>query len=179
MRPLVALRDGKNAANKTQHRIRLQVEFDAVAAPHLDPTEYQDEAENVDHEMKSLEQCDTGEDHGRAHEERPENSPKKDAMPIGRRDSEITKEEREDEDIVHAEGNLDEVTREKLQRRLVAHFRAGIWTDPAEVNAEIEKKREAHPDAGPGQRLRQSHRVRFAMKHAQVQREHGENEQGK
>ena len=150
-----------------------------MTAPHFDPGENQNGAEKIDHEMKSLEQRDAGEDHGRAQDERAENPPKKDAMPIARWDSEVTEKEREDEDIVHAERNLDEVSGEKLQRRLLPRLYSGVRTDPAEINAEIEKEREARPDAGPRQRLRQSYRVRLAMKDAQVQRKHRENERGK
>ena len=116
---MLAFRHGQDTPHESQNGIRLRINFHAVAAPHLDPAEDEDRAEDVDHPMEALQKRDAGEDHRRAHDERAENSPKKHAMPIERRHLEVSKEQRKDEDIVHAQGELDQVAGQELQRRVL------------------------------------------------------------
>ena len=92
---------------------------------------------------------------------------------------EVVEEQREDEDVIHTQRDLDEVAGEELQRRLLPRRRTVVRADPAEMDAEAQEEREAHPHAGPDQRLAQLHLVRLAVKEAEIQREHREDEADK
>ena len=59
-------------------------------------------------------------DHDRPHDERAEDAPEQHLVLVLRRHREVGEQQREDEDVVHAQRLLDEVTGEELQRLLGA-----------------------------------------------------------
>ena len=62
---------------------------------------------------------------------------------FGRR-GKVLKDHQKDEQIVDAQRFFDDVTGEKFQRLLLA---------PREIEAQVEKHREGHPNHAPGCRL--------------------------
>src|SRR5512135_2694853 len=84
-------------------------------------------------------------------------------MLVGRRHDKGTKKQHEDKEIVHAEGLLDQIARQKLQ--------SWLWPSP-EVQTSIKQERKHNPDRAPAQSLFQGNGVGFAMEHAQVKRQH-------
>ena len=79
----------------------------------------------------------------------------------------MDEEQREHEHVVHAQRFLDEIASEELQRLR----RAGVVPDSG-----VEDQRQPDPDERPSERFLQRHDMRLAMEHAEVQREHREDE---
>src|SRR5262249_54943204 len=102
----------------------------------------------------------------------PDDAPEKYLVLECRRDLEIVKDQEEDEDVVDAQGLLDEEAGEKLQARLAA---ALVEQD----DADVEEQGQAGPDGEPGQRLFRADHVRPTLDQAEVQRQHHQNETGK
>jgi hypothetical protein len=88
-------------------------------------------------------------------------------MLVERRDAKVGEDEQKDEDIVNAEGLLNEITREEFKGRL--------RTAP-EIDSKIEKKGQRNPDAAPDQSLLDPYGMGLAMKYSEVQGEHAEHE---
>ena len=84
-------------------------------------------------------------DHDGAHDQRAEDAPEQHLVLIHGRHREVGEQQREDEDVVHAERFLDDVAGEELQRLRPA----GIVPD-----AEVEEQRQRDPDDRPGDRFR-------------------------
>jgi hypothetical protein len=106
-------------------------------------------------------------DHDGAHDQRAEDAPEQHLVLIQRWHGEIREQQREDEDVVHAQRFLDEIASEELDRLR----RAGVVP-----HACVEDQRQPDPDERPDERFLQRRDVGLAMKHAQVQREHREDE---
>src|SRR6266542_1311116 len=102
------------------------------------------------------------------HHERTEDAPEEDAVLVPRRDGEPGEDQHEDEDVVDRERLLDEVAGEELEPGLRPLH---------PPHAEAEEERERDPDRAPGRRLLHLHLVRVPVEHAEVQREHREDEQ--
>ncbi len=84
-----------------------------------------------------------------------------------RRDAEISKDHEEDEKIVDAERKLDQVPGGKLQ--------AGRSPMP-EVNQNGKAGRESDPHCAPAHGFPKIDRMRPAIEHAQIERQHREHE---
>ena len=82
---------------------------------------------------------------------------------------EVIEDQDEDEDVVDGERFLDQEAGEKLQPCLAA---ACVQKD----DANIEKQRQAGPNAEPSHRLLHPYDMRPALKETEVQREHCEDE---
>ena len=84
-------------------------------------------------------------DHDGAHDQRAENAPEQHLVLVLRRHREVREQQREHEDVVHAQRFLDQVAGEELQRLL----RARVMPD-----AEIEQQRQRDPGDCPGDGFR-------------------------
>src|SRR2546421_6382848 len=82
------------------------------------------------------------------------------------RDLEIGKKQGNDKDVVHREGEFDDVTGDELEGVLPAPTRDHGWGQ-----GQSKKGGEGNPDGGPAQRLFEANNVRFTMKDAEVQRQ--------
>src|SRR4051812_40341976 len=80
---------------------------------------------------------------------------------------EIREDENEDEDVVHRERVLDEITGEKFESGLFPHH---------VVNAGGKGEREHHPHDAPGRGGLYGSRVRFLVKDYEIEKEYGEND---
>jgi hypothetical protein len=113
-----------------------------------------------------LQHVRAGGDEGAAHHQRAQDAPEQHAVLVRGRHGEVGEEEGDDEDVVDRQRLLHQVAGQELQRRLAAR----------EVpDAGVERHRQRDPDGAPRRRLAQAHRVRLAMEHAQVQRQHHEH----
>ena len=83
------------------------------------------------------------------------------------RDAKIGEDQRDDEHIVHRQGQFSDVTGDEQQRFLFAH----VWLHEGEGK----NQRQAKPNHGPGERFLEPDDVSAAMKHPQVQRQKKQN----
>ena len=65
--------------------------------------------------MKALHQSDAEQDHCAAHDQRADNSPHQNPVLCARWNTEMREDEHEHEDVVHAQGVLDQVTGKKIE----------------------------------------------------------------
>ena len=70
--------------------------------------------------MEAGDQADPGADKDAAHDQRADNAPEQNAMLLLFRDRKIIEDHQEDEEIIDAEGNFQNVTGDELERDLVS-----------------------------------------------------------
>lgn len=87
----------------------------------LDAREDEERAEYIDDPIEFLDECDAYDDEDRPHDERAENSPEQHFVLIFLRDLEILKNKVKHEDVVDAQGFLDDVPGEELKSGLLSH----------------------------------------------------------
>ncbi len=109
--------------------------------------------------MKRLQQLHSRQHEYRAHHQSATAPPETRLYVAIGRHAERLEDQQKDKNIVHAERFFHEITGEKFQ----AHLRSLRKIDP-----EVEKQRNGNPRRAFQQRFPQADRVRFAMKHAQV-----------
>ena len=133
---------------------------------HLKAAINQKSAEQIKQPFKALDQADAGQDHQSPHDQRAQDPPKQHAMLVLGRDAKIGEDQRDDEHIVHRQGQFSDVTGDEQQRFLFAH----VWLHEGEGK----NQRQAKPNHGPGERFLEPDDVSATMKHPQVQRQEGE-----
>ena len=141
--------------------------FRSFVKCHSDTGKDQEGPEQVDDPVERVEQDGPQRNHQAAHDQGAQDAPEKHPVLIGCWYTKEGEEQHKDEDVVNAEGLLDQIAREELQRR----FRATEDVDPG-----VEDQRQCNPHGAPGQCLFDRTSMRFAMKHAQVKCEHRKNE---
>ena len=77
---------------------------------------------------------------------------------------EISENQDKNENVIDAQAKLDEVCRKKLLTQLRA---------PPVPDDSVEDHREGKPHSAPRERLLHFHFVRLALKHAEIERQHG------
>ena len=75
----------------------------------------QKETEKIKDEMKALHQRDTAQDHGPAHDERPNYSPHQDATLCERRNPKMRENQHKQKNVIHAQRILDEIASQKIE----------------------------------------------------------------
>src|ERR1039458_5780052 len=86
---------------------------------HLDPGQDQKASKDKTQPSESIKQSRSQQDKHQPHDESAENPPEKNAMLETRRHRKISKDEEEDEDVVHAERIFDEISGQELHASLV------------------------------------------------------------
>src|SRR5262245_25798697 len=75
----------------------------------------QEKTEDVQNEMKPPHQSDAEQDHGAAHDQGANNSPDQYPVLCSGRNPEVREDEHEHENVVHAQGVLDEIAGKKIE----------------------------------------------------------------
>lgn len=158
--------DRDEATEEADNKGLLRVDIGFLFGDHLDAREDEKGTEDVDDPGKFGDEFGTDSDHGGAHDEGTEDAPEEDFVLVARWDGEVGEEQGDDEDVIDAEGFLDDVAGEEFEGFVIAH----------EVpDAEIEGEGEGDPDEGPGDGLFDGDDVAFAIKDAKVERQHDED----
>ena len=118
--PFIIIQDRYESSEEAKDWIPFRTEFFLFLEGHFDADEDQEEPKDIDDPVKSLNQCDPGNDEDGSQDNGTKNSPEEDLMLIEGRDFKVGEDEQEDKDIVHAEGLFDQVTGQKLKRFLGA-----------------------------------------------------------
>ena len=127
----------------------------------------EDAAEEVDDPGELLEEQGAERDHDGAHDERTQDAPLEDPrLELGRH-REVLEDQEEDEEVVHAERQLDDVPRVVLERglRTLAH--------PEE---HPEEERQGHQPGAPAQRLPEREDVRLPVQDSEVEDQEADDE---
>ena len=163
---VVVFGNGDEAAEEADDESLLRVDIGFLFDDHFDACEYEKGAEDVDDPGKFGDEFGADSDHGGAHNEGTEDAPEEDFVLVAWRDGEVGEEQGDDEDVIDAEGFLDDVAGEEFEGFVIAH----------EVpNTEIEGEGEGDPDEGPRDGLFDGDDVAFAVKDAEVERQHDED----
>ena len=117
--------------------------------------------------MEVMDERNAHGDHGGAHDQGAEDAPEKHLVLIQARYAEVGEDEKEDEQVIDAEGLFEQVAGEKHQR----HFLPFV-----DVQADVENHGQRNPQGAPKQRLAYPDDVLAAVKHPQVQGQHDQNE---
>ncbi len=130
---------GNEAAEELDQRVRRRVEFRRVVVHHLDAAVDEDEREDVDDPVEFIDQRDAREDEDRSHDQSAEDARRQQhAMLVLRGHAEVLEEHREDEDVVHAERDFHEVTRQELDACLMLRIGSVVPADQTEVDQCVE-----------------------------------------
>ena len=138
--PLEVLGDGHDLAEEADERVALRLDLRLAAQRQLEGGEDQERAEDVHQPVEAVQQRRARADEDAAHDQRAEHPPEEDAALVERRDPEHGEDQHEDEEVIDAEGLLDQIGGEELQRG---------FRPPPEVDAEVEKERHPDPDRRP------------------------------
>ena len=168
---VVGGRDREEAAEEADGGVVLGVDLGVFAGQgHLHTGVDEKGAEDVEHPVKARDDAHSDQNKDRAHDDRADDAPEEHAVLVFRRDLEVGEDQNEDEDVVDAQAEFDEIAGEKL----LAEF------GPAEVpDAAAKRECEGAPDGTPAERFLHGDDVRVALKHAEVEREHSGDEQKK
>jgi len=129
-------------------------------------------------------------DHRAAHDQGAEDAPEKDPVLIDGRHGEETKDHRDDKDIVDAQGFLHHISGQIFDGggpaavgQTVNGINGAPQAEPVTVVGMIDEKRkgqaEGNPDRRPAESLLHLYDMGLAVKNAQVESEHGQNEHNK
>ena len=119
-------------------------------------------------QSNGLEHGETGDNENRPRQDGTDDAPEEHLVLIAGRRVEVVEDQQEDEHVVYAERLLDQIACEELEPGL----------RPPEIgDAGVERQRQADPDGGPDERLAHVNDVRLPMEHAEVQREHRDDEE--
>src|SRR6266404_1195829 len=95
--------NGKDAAAHLDRPILPKLSRRMLSKQHSQCSEEEEQAKEIENEMKPLHQCDATDDHNSAHDKRAEDSPDQDAMLCPRRDAEMRENQYEHKDVIDAE----------------------------------------------------------------------------
>src|SRR5450755_583125 len=143
------------------------MDFGFLLKKQLDAAVHEECAEDVDDPVESLDEAYAGRDENCAHDERAQDSPEQHFVLMDRRHLEETKNQQEDEKVVNAERELDDVSGNELQRGGAA---------VPEENHDRENAGQRDPGHAPGQGFAKLYGMSAAVENAQVQHQHGEDE---
>src|SRR6185436_15131771 len=106
-------RDGKEFSREADDAIFFEVHF-AFEIHHFNPAEDQKSAKDIKEPMEHVDERHARADHDAPHNQRPENSPEKHAVLLVGWDLEIGEDKRNDEHVVHGQGQLNKVAGDKF-----------------------------------------------------------------
>ncbi len=114
--------------------------------------------------------------------QRGQNAPEQHAMLMGGRDSQVAEDQGDDAEVVDAERFFDHVSGQERRRGdpTVGLRVREVHAEPvllvAEVDEQREQERQPDPGAAPQQRFANGNHVRFAVEHAQIERQQDHDE---
>ena len=188
---------GQEPAGRPDDEVSVRVGLALLQEEHLDSGQDEEAAEDVDDPRELLDHPRAGGDHRPAQHERPEDPPEQHPVLVERRHGEEREDHADDEDVVHGEGLLDEVSRHVLHegRRPVVvdrpepfdrHWAQGhqVGREPeaqpvvlvADVDEAAERESERDPEGRPAEGLPDGDDVDLPVEDAQVEREKREDE---
>ena len=129
---------------------------------HLDAAVEEEGAEEVEDPIHQGDERDADADHQAAHDQRAENAPVQDAMLVFAGNAEIGKDEGDDKDVVHREGQLDQIAGDELE---------GLLLSTQGLQGQGKEHRQGEPDRRPGERFLEVDDVGAAVEDAQVERQ--------
>ena len=163
--------DGEEAAEEPHGGVVLGVDVGVFAGEgHLDAGVDEERAEDVEDPVKARDDAHADQNEDRAHHDGADDAPEEHAVLEARLDLEVGEDENEHEDVVHAQAEFDEIAGEEL----LTEFGSAPPPDHA-----AEREGEGAPDGAPPERLLHRNDMRVALKHAEVEREHGGDEEEK
>ena len=151
--------------------IRIHIDFILARQRHLDAGVNEEGTEDVENPVETVDHTHADENKSCAHDDRANDSPEEHAVLEFGSNFEVGENENEDEDVVHTQGELDDVGGEKLLSRLCS---------APEPDHSVEREREGDPDGAPAQRFLEFHfMVGIALKDPEIDREHRGDEREK
>lgn len=156
---------GKEAAEEAHGEVVVGIDINFLLARqrHLDAGVDEKGPEDVEHPVEAIDHADPDENEDGPHDHGPNDAPEEHAMLVFGRDLEVGENENEDEDVVHAQAEFDDVGGEKL---LGGH---GSTPRPDEC---VKREGQRHPHGTPAKGFLEFHFVGIALKYAEVDREH-------
>src|SRR5262249_51433252 len=146
-----------------QQRILFRMDLRFLLEKQLDAAVYEQRAKNIDDPVKLPDQANTQQNKHRPHHQRAQNPPEQNLVLMFTRDFEEAEDQQEHEQVIDAQRQLDHIAGYELQR--------GRASMPEEHD-EREDRRHGNPHHAPDRSLAKLYRVRLAVKHTQVQRQH-------
>ena len=165
---LVIARHGDKAAQRLHQRILLGSTFCSPITRSRMPLIDQQASEDVENPVKPGDQAHPGANKDAAQEQRAQNTPEQNAMLLLLRDREIIEDHEEDEEIIDAERNFQNIAGDELQRSLVPL---------PEIQDNREPSRQPNIQGAPIKRLSKPDDVAAAVEDAKIQHQHAEHEQ--
>ena len=156
------MRHGEESLCELDDEVLLGVHALVVHEKHLDAGEDEEAAHHVEHPVELFDERRAEADHHAAHDQCAKDAPEQDPVLLLQGHAEIGEDERDDEDVVHREAQLDDVAGDELD---------GFARRTVQVDEAGEGHRQREPQGGPTERLAELHDVRRAVEDAEVQRE--------
>src|SRR5260370_26580616 len=167
MVPVIIVAYSKVPTGEAKDPALLRVNVAFVVEEHARAGVNNESAQNVHHPGKMLDQFRAQRDHHSAHDQRPDYTPFQEAMLQALIHGKHAKDHQEKKQVVDPESLFDQVTREKLQRRL----------RPAEIkNSGSKEEGDRNPAETRECRFANFDFVRAPMENAQVQRDRNNDE---
>ena len=161
---------GHDLAKDADEQVALRLDLGLAAQAELERGEDQERAEDVHQPIEAMQQRRARENEDAAHDQRAEDAPEQDAALVGRGNPERGEDHHKDEEVIDAEGFLDQIGGQEFER--------GFRPAP-EVDGEVEEKRRADPDGAPQSGGTQRHRPCPAARDAQIHRQHRQHQRKK
>ncbi len=156
---IIVLSNRHQPAEEFDDRIFLRMNLLVFLKRHFNARKNQERSKDINDPVELLNQRDPCEDKNSTHDECAENSPEQNLMLAQCGYPEVAEDQQEHENVVHAEGLLEQVAGEKFE---------GCHFSPPEINPHIEEKSKCDPDSTPDEGFFDFDDMRFAMKYAQV-----------
>lgn len=151
----------------------------SLVEEHADGGEDQEDAEHVDDPAELVDQCHAEEDHQRAEHHGPQHAVEQHLVLVLPRNAERGEDERDDEDVVHAQRQLDQVAGDVFHHGGGGGEARGVLhpsVPKGQVHNPGEQGRAAHPDGRPGAGLLGGDHMRVLVEHPEVQRQRPDDE---
>src|SRR5258708_13252231 len=162
--------DRSHPTHKLEPRIALRMHRLVFVEGHANARHDQEGPEQVENPVEIFEQHSSKGNQDAAHDERTQNTPEQHPVLIACRYTEVAEEQYKDEDVVNAEGLLDQIARQELQR---------MFRSTEEVDSSVEEQRQCNPHGTPYRGLTDRDGMRLAVKATQFEYEHCKNEYDK
>ena len=159
--------DGNEFAGDTDERILVGLNFSVAAFEQFDPRVDEEGAEDVDEPLEAIDQGDAGKDEEGAKKESSDDAPERGGELGFFGDGKIGEEHGEDKNVIHAEGEFDDVASKE--------FHGGLGAE-GEGDDHTEGQGEGDPAGGGLERAAKIDGAGVAMEKDQVGREKGEDE---
>ena len=159
--------DGNEFASNTDERILVGLNFSVAALEQFDPRVDEEGAEDVDEPVEAIDEGDTGKDEEGSKKESSDDAPEKGGELSFFGDGEISEEYGEDKNVIHTEGEFDNIAGKE--------FHGGLGAE-GEGDDHTEGQGEGDPAGGGLERAAKIDGAGVAMEKDQVGREEREDE---